>query len=34
VKAEGKSEEIGEWTVKAKQKSEERYAVVARSREI
>jgi hypothetical protein len=34
VEAENKSDDICEWTVKGKQESEERYAVVARSRKI
>ena len=34
VEAENKSDDIFEWTVKGKQESDERYAVVARSREI
>jgi hypothetical protein len=34
VEAENKSDDICEWTVKGKQESDERYAVVARSRKI
>lgn len=34
LEAENKSDDIFEWTVKDKQESDERYAVVARSREI